>query len=450
MPKPLIFLTIPGLRDKDLWLMPNLKSLVEKGEWASLAHSFPSVTWPSQSNMLTGKLPNKHGVVANGFFWRDADGDKKNQVEMWTAWNEVIEQPQLWDVLKQNNPSLKTAAWFPMLSKGCGADYVCMPAPIHQPDGSEDLWCYTKPQEFYGELLEKLDHFPLKHFWGPLANIRSSEWIANSAVHAAQKFKPDFFYVYIPHLDYAAQKFGPDSQQANEAVADLDDLIGKLVSQMNSAYGLDVVWLIASEYVITAVDHATYPNRLLRQKGLLQVRIVKGKELIDFEKSAAWALVDHQFSHVFVKNSDPTIVQQVKSIMADESGIQHVLNRSEQVQFGIDHPRSGDVVIISSSNSWQAYYWWLDDMMAPDFARTVDIHRKPGYDPVELCLEMSTMSVPLDATLIKGSHGALPDPNDQQGIVITSADSILNSKRLKDTDLFDRVLTYFGIEKGEI
>lgn len=450
MPKPLIFLTIPGLRDKDLWLMPNLKSLVEKGEWASLAHSFPSVTWPSQSNMLTGKLPNKHGVVANGFFWRDADGDKKNQVEMWTAWNEVIEQPQLWDVLKQNNPSLMTAAWFPMLSKGCGADYVCMPAPIHQPDGSEDLWCYTKPQEFYGELLEELDHFPLKHFWGPLANIRSSEWIANSAVHAAQKFKPDFFYIYIPHLDYAAQKFGPDSQQANEAVADLDDLIGKLVSQMNSAYGLDVVWLIASEYVITAVDHVTYPNRLLRQKGLLQVRIVKGKELIDFEKSAAWALVDHQFSHVFVKNSDPTIVQQVKSIMADESGIQQVLNRSEQVQFGIDHPRSGDVVIISSSNSWQAFYWWLDDMMAPDFARTVDIHRKPGYDPVELCLEMSTMSVPLDATLIKGSHGALPDPNDQQGIVITSADSILNSKRLKDTDLFDRVLTYFGIEKGEI
>ncbi len=450
MPKPLIILTIPGLRDKDLWLMPNLKLLVEKGEWASLAHSFPSVTWPSQSNMLTGKLPNKHGVVANGFFWRDADGDKKNQVEMWTAWNEVIEQPQLWDVLKQNNPSLMTAAWFPMLSKGCGADYVCMPAPIHQPDGSEDLWCYTKPQEFYGELLKELDHFPLKHFWGPLANIRSSQWIANSAVHAAQKFKPDFFYIYIPHLDYAAQKFGPDSQQANEAVADLDDLIGKLVSQMHSAYGLDVVWLIASEYVITAVDHVTYPNRLLRQKGLLQVRIVKGKELIDFEKSAAWALVDHQFSHVFVKNSDPTIVQQVKSIMADETGIQQVLNRSEQVQFGIDHPRSGDVVIISSPDSWQAYYWWLDDMMAPDFARTVDIHQKPGYDPVELCLEMSNMSVPLDATLIKGSHGALPDPNDQQGIVITSADSILNSKRLKDTDLFDRVLTYFGIEKGEI
>ena len=190
----MVLLTVPGLRRKDLQLMPNLQKL--SGSVASVEHAFPCVTWPSQANLLTGTPPSSHGVVANGFYWRE---DRK--VEMWTAWNEVIQQPQIWDLLKQKG--LSSAAWFPMLSKGCGADYVCMPAPIHQPDGSEDLWCYTKPQEFYGELLDKFGHFPLQHFWGPLANIKSSRWIAESAVECARKFQPDFFYVYLPHLDYA-------------------------------------------------------------------------------------------------------------------------------------------------------------------------------------------------------------------------------------------------------
>ena len=447
MPNPLMFLTVPGLRDKDLWLMPNTKSLFEAhGEWASLANSFPCVTWPSQANMLTGKLPKDHGVVANGFFWRDGEGQKKNQVEMWTAWNEVIEQPQIWDVLKQQSPSLKTAAWFPMLSKGCGADYVCMPAPIHKPDGSEDLWCYTKPQEFYGELLNEIGHFPLKHFWGPLAGIQSSEWIAHSAVRAAKKFQPDFFYIYLPHLDYAAQKFGPDSAQAHAAVSDLDLLIGNLVEEMKSAYEAEVAWLIATEYVITDVDHVTYPNRILRGENLLELRQdADGKELIDFENTKAWALVDHQFSHVFVKDSDPKLIQQTKSILQDSPGIAHALDRNEQVAFGISHRRSGDVVAISNLTSWQAYYWWLDDELAPRFAQTVDIHQKPGYDPVELCFDMATKSVPLDANLIKGSHGAPQDPNSPQGVAITSLDSLLNTNHVKDTDLFSKVLSYFGV-----
>ncbi len=395
--------------------------------------------------MLTGKLPCEHGVVANGFFWRHGTGDQKNRVEMWTAWNQVIEQPQLWDVLKQHDPAIKTAAWFPMLSKGCGADYVCMPAPIHQPDGSEELWCYTKPQPFYGELLSELGHFPLQHFWGPLANLKSSDWIARSAVVAAKKFKPDFFYIYLPHLDYAAQKFGPDSEQANQAVTDLDNLLGELVGQLGQAYAAELQWLVASEYVITAVDHVSYPNRALREAGLLQTKTVEGKELIDFEKTPAWALVDHQFSHVFVSNSDQQLIEQAASALERCEGIERTLDRQAQTKYGIHHPRSGDLVAISSSSSWQAYYWWLDDELAPSFARTVDIHRKPGYDPVELFFDMATKTVPLNATLVKGSHGAPPDPNNQQGIVVTSK-PMLNSRSLKDTDLYGAVLEFFGME----
>jgi hypothetical protein len=396
--------------------------------------------------MLTGTLACEHGVVANGFFWRDATGAQKNRVEMWTAWNKVIERPQLWDVLKQHNAGITTAAWFPMLSKGCGADHVCMPAPIHRPDGSEELWCFTKPQEFYGELLDALGHFPLQHFWGPLANLKSSEWIAHSAVLAAKKFRPEFFYIYLPHLDYAAQKFGPDSDQARQAVIDLDELLGKFVTQLGQSYPTDLHWLVASEYVITDVNHVSYPNRVLREAGLLQVKMIDGKELIDFDNTPCWALVDHQFSHVFVKNSDRQLIALAAAALRNCEGIARILDRPSQVEFGIHHPRSGDLVAISASASWQAYYWWLDDELAPDFAHTVDIHRKPGYDPVELCFDLATKRVPLDATLIKGSHGAPPAPGTDQGVILASK-PMLNSNALKDTDVFGKVLEYFGLTR---
>ena len=433
--KRLVFLTVPGLRRKDLDRMPNLQKL--SGRVSTIEHAFPCVTWPSQANLLTGKSPADHGVVANGFYWRE---DQK--VEMWTAWNEVIQQPQIWDLLKEKG--LKTAAWFPMLSKGCGADHVCMPAPIHKPDGSEDLWCYTKPQEFYGELLEKLDHFPLMHFWGPLANIKSSRWIAESAVECAEKFQPDFFYVYLPHLDYAAQKFGPDSEQADQAVEDLDALFEEFVTQMNAALE-NPAWMVHSEYVITEVDHVSYPNRILREAGLLKVcesEADAGKEQLDFENSAAWALVDHQFSHVFVKDRDASAIAQVAKLFEGVDGIDQVLCGADRGL--LDHERSGDLVLVSISNSWQAYYWWLDDELAPSFARTVDIHRKPGYDPVELCFDMATKSVPLDASLIKGSHGVPQKAGEEQGVLVCSDASLVDGERLNEAQVFENVMRFFA------
>jgi len=417
--------------------MPNVASLADSGSLSTVSHSFPCVTWPSQANVLTGKSAKDHGVVANGFFWRD-----KTKVEMWTAWNEVIQQPQIWDLLKERG--LKSAAWFPMLSKGCGADHVCMPAPIHKPDGSEDLWCYTKPQEFYGELLEKMGHFPLQHFWGPLANIKSSRWIAESAIECAKKFKPDFFYIYLPHLDYAAQKFGPESDQAQQAVDDLDALVGELIEQMNEALE-DPAWMVLSEYVITPVDHVSYPNRALREAGLLQVcedDKDAGKEQLDFDSSQAWALVDHQFSHVFVKDRDPVVIEEVAKLFAGAEGIDQVLVGSDRGS--LEHERSGDVVLVSSPNSWQAYYWWLDDELAPSFARTVDIHRKPGYDPVELCFDMATKSVPLDPTLIKGSHGVPQPEGKEEGILVSSDTAAVSAERLDEFQVFEAMMKFYS------
>jgi type I phosphodiesterase/nucleotide pyrophosphatase len=436
----LILLSVPGLRAKDVAAMPNLSRICAGGDRATLVPSFPAVTWPVQANMLTGKLPAEHGVTANGFYWRD-----KHAVEMWTAWNDKIQQPQIWDLLHKHDAGLKSAVWFPMLSKGCGADYVCMPAPVHNPDGSESLWCYTKPTELYGTLRDTFGHFPLMNFWGPMANIKSTAWIADSAAWAMQQFRPNFFYIYLPHLDYAAQKTGPDSTAAQNALSELDGVLGKLAAAASAAYeGRNLGWLVASEYVITPVDHVTYPNRVLRQAGLLTVKD-DGGELIDFAATPAWALVDHQFSHVFAKGRDATTIGRVVDLFRRQQGIAEVLAGDERKKYALDHERAGDVVLISTPSSWQAYYYWLDDAKAPKFARTVDIHNKPGYDPVELHFDFATKSIPLDASLIKGSHGAPATSDAQRGVLLSSQRGLFVERPMADTDVCDLVLRQFGI-----
>ena len=439
MDRYVVFLSIPGLRAQDLTHMPRLSACMIGGGQTSLAASFPCVTWPVQTNMLTGQTPAEHGVVANGFYWRE-----ERQVEMWTAWNEKITAPQIWDRLHQQDPSITSAVWFPMLSKGCGADYVCMPAPIHNPDGTEDLWCYTKPVELYGQLRDQLGHFPLKHFWGPLANISSAAWIVRSAIEAAERFRPNFFYIYLPHLDYAAQKIGPDSSAAIEALGDLDQVLGQLFDGFAAAYGPHrPIWMAASEYAIVPVDHVTYPNRMLRQAGLLHVREQPDGEHLDLENSLAWSLVDHQFSHVFVRDARAEVVAQVAHLFRDTDGIDQVLVGADRARYGLDHPRSGEVILVSTINSWQAYYWWLDDTRAPGFARTVDIHRKPGYDPVEMFLDPATRSIPLDATLVQGSHGAPVQTDAQRGVLLASAGNVLSETPLTDRDVAKLVLRRF-------
>lgn len=439
MTKSLIFLSIPGLRERDLAAMPKLAALMAAGDRAALTASFPCVTWPVQANMLTGRLPASHGVIANGFYWRD-----RQQVEMWTAWNDKIETPQIWDRLHLQSPKLTSAVWFPMLSKGCGADYVCMPAPIQHPDGAEELWCYTQPRELYGELRDRFGHFPLQHFWGPIANIKSTEWIANSAVHVAARFRPNFFYLYLPQLEYAAQRTGPDSPPALAAVAELDAVIGTLADGFAAAYGdIKPVWIAASEYVITPVSHVAYPNRVLREAGLLAVRDAVDGEHLDLAASHAWALVDHQFSHVFVKDADAATQRRVVELFHGAAGIAEILAGDDRARYALDHPRSGEVILVSEPHSWQAYYWWLDDQRAPGFARTVDIHRKPGYDPVELHVDMPGRTIPLDATRVKGSHGAPVHSDSQRGVIVASQSGVLTRPALADVDVFEVVLRQF-------
>jgi predicted AlkP superfamily pyrophosphatase or phosphodiesterase len=436
---PLLWLSIPGLCRRDLIHLPRLNRLCG-GRVFDLSIGFPAVTWPVEATMLTGKRPTAHGILANGMFDRNA-----NQVEMWTFGNERIERPQIWDRLRLAGTGYRSAAWFPMLSKRSGAEFVCMPAPVHRPDGSESLWCYSQPESLYGELLEELGHFPLQHFWGPLANIQSSQWIADSAALVARRFRPDFFFIYLPHLDYAAQKHSPGSPEAIAALAALDNLIDRFAAQCNAAYDREPVWMVVSEYAINPTDHVCYPNRILRREGLLTVRESEDGEHLDFARSEAWALVDHQLSHVFVRDRRAPVIRRLVELFRNTPGIRAILDAGQQEHWEIAHQRCGDLVLVSEPSSWQAYYWWLDDHRAPAFARTVDIHRKPGYDPVELHFDPVSRSIPMDATRIGGSHGV---PSDWVGggpIATVSRDGLCDKPNLRDLDVAPMVLRHFGI-----
>ncbi len=436
-----VLLSVPGLAPEDVGRMPRLQQITSGGSCVPLVPSFPAVTWPVHAAMVTGRLPCEHGVVGNGFFWRDT-----GQVEMWTASNEVVMAPQLWDRLHES-AGLRSAVWFPMLAKRCRAAYVCMPAPIHHPDGTESPWCYTKPAEFYNELLAALGHFPLQHFWGPLANIRSTAWIVASARIAAERFQPDFFLIYLPHLDYAAQRTGPGSPQAATAVSELDQEIGRLADAFRNAYGpRPIVWLVAGEYRIGPVNHVTYPNRLLRDAGLLVIEQTGQGELLNVQRSLAWALVDHQYSHVFVRDRDPQTIDRAIRLFLNQPGVAEVLAGPERRKYGLDCDRAGDLVVISTPDSWQAYYWWYDDDRAPPFARTVDIHSKPGYDPVELHFDPVRRAIPLDATLVRGSHGA-PAVDRAQWTVFLASDPTVapQEERMTDRRVYHAVLAACGI-----
>ncbi len=431
--------------------MPTLAALARSGTCVPLAPCLPAVTCPVQATLTTGALPAAHGIVANGLFDRPT-----RHLEMWISPDGVHRMPRVWDRLKTSRPELRTAAWFLLQSKHATADLVCLPAPKHNADGTETMWCHTRPEGLYATLRESLGEFPLHKFWGPVAGIESSRWIAASFLAAAAPAPPHFACVYLPHLDYAAQRSGPDSPPARAACAELDAEIAALVDGFAALVPRDeLVVVVAGEYRIRPVSHALYPNRALREAGHLAIGVADGRERLDIPASRAWALADHQVGHVYLRDgSDRGLVDEIAAMFRGRAGVGAVLSGEQLVAAGLTttpisgpESRCGDVVVVSALDSWQAYPYWLDDARAPEFARTIDIHRKPGYDPLELHLDRAQLPrivIPLDTSLVKGSHGA-PDPAaPHETILITSRPGLVTGP-LAMHDVAGRILHLFGV-----
>lgn len=417
--------------------LPNISKILDNASLFPINTAFPAVTCSVQATLTTGFSPSEHGMIANGLYDRQT-----HQVSFWEQYASLVQKPRIWDIIKQNNPDLKIAVLFWQNSLYINADIVITPKPIHL-DNQMIMWCYSKPVGFYEEIVKKQGEFDLKSYWGPFSSIKSSEWIMGATIHTIISQKPDLIFVYLPHLDYAAQKNGPQSQEFKKSLLELDKVIGSLLSfleENNLLVEYEIV--LISEYGFNSVTNSVSPNLILREAGLLSVRKIKEKEYLDYEYSKAFAMVDHQISHLFVK---PGYEDAVKITLKNCEGVAEILDGNLQKNFRINHPRSGDFVLCSQNNSWFNYHWWSDEKYAPEFTFNVDIHRKPGYDPLELFLDYQTKTISHNTKLVRGSHGILSGDVDHFPTLITSI-PLLQQDITNATQITPILLKFFNID----
>lgn len=391
---------------------PFIQKFAKEQGHARIKPMAPCLTTSTQTTYVTGKWPNEHGIVGNGWFDRT-----DNEIKFWKQSNALVQAPSIWHKAKQKDASFTCAQMFWWYNMYTEADYSVTPRPNYLADGRKMPDCYSHPASLRDQLQQKLGQFPLFQFWGPGANIKSSQWIGDASLYVEQQHSPTLSLVYLPHLDYCQQKYGPDPAHISQELKEIDELVKKLVTQYQ-ARGVNVILL--SEYGIVPVSKPVHINRTLREAGYLAIRHERGLELLDAGASQAFAVADHQIAHVYVK--DKTQLPAIKALLTKLDGVSDVWDKAEQAAHHIDHERAGDLVLMAAADSWFTYYFWLDDAVAPDYARVVDIHKKPGYDPVEMFMTSKLRAawvllkkklgfryvmdvIPLDADLIKGSHG---------------------------------------------
>jgi predicted AlkP superfamily pyrophosphatase or phosphodiesterase len=434
---------------------PHLARFAAGGALAPIDAAFPAVTCTAQSDYLTGKRPTDHGIVGNGWYSRE-----DCEIKFWKQSNPLVQAPKIWDAARAIDPAFTCANLFWWYNMYSTADVTVTPRPMYLADGRKLPDVYSTPATLRDELQTELGQFPLFDFWGPKASLASSRWIAEAAKRVEEKFSPTLTLVYIPHLDYNLQRVGPGSPAAAGDVRQVDALCGDLIAFFESR-GVQVV--ILSEYGLCDVTTPVHLNRVLREHGLIAVREEQGLELLDPGASAAFAVADHQVAHVYVNHIARR--DEVRTLVERTPGVERVLDTLGKSALGVNHKRAGDLIAVAAADAWFTYYYWLDDRKAPDFARTVDIHRKPGYDPVELFLDPAiavpaltvgwklakkTMGfrtlmdvIPLDATLVRGSHGR-PGAGPDGPLIVSRKRDLIPSQTIASTDVHAILLRHLG------
>src|SRR5215510_3390674 len=438
---------------------PHLSRLAATG-LRTLDTVLPAVTCTVQSTLLTGLAPEGHGAVANGWYFRD-----QAEVWLWRQSNRLIAGEKVWEAGKRRDPAFTCANMFWWYNMYSSVDFSATPRPMYPADGRKIPDHYTQPPDLRDELNGRLGEFPLFSFWGPATIIISSRWITEATLYVRKTRRPTLTLCYLPHLDYGLQKWGPDPEdpRIRQDLRDVDELAGALIEAANRD-GDKVI--VVSEYGIVPVRGAVHINRALREAGLVRFRMEMGREVLDPGASRAFALADHQLAHIYLQHG--TEPGAVKSLLEGLDGVAEVLDEAGKRARGLDHQRSGDLVALARPDRWFSYYWWLDDAKAPDYARTVDIHRKPGYDPMELFLDPA-LALPkvriarrilarklgfrnlLDVTplrgtsLVKGSHGRINAEALDSPVVLSNDQALLPAGSVSATAFKSLMLAHvFG------
>jgi predicted AlkP superfamily pyrophosphatase or phosphodiesterase len=432
---------------------PHLNALARHGSSGPVQSLLPAVTCTAQSTYLTGTLPRQHGIVGNGWYFRDLA-----QVLFWRQANQLVSGEKVWESARRTDPSCTCAKMFWWYNMYSTADWSVTPRPIYPADGRKIPDLYSHPAALRARLTAEIGPFPFFEFWGPKAGLPSSEWITEASMAVDRWYSPTLLLVYLPHLDYDLQRFGPSDPRTRDNAAAIDAVCGRLIAHCH-ARGRRII--VLSEYGLSDVSRPIHLNRTLREAGWLAVRDELGTDALDPGASDAFAVADHQVAHVYVRDAER--VGDVRRLLAQVPGVELVLDRQDQAAYGLDHERSGELVAVSARDAWFTYYYWLDDRRAPDYARTVDIHRKPGYDPAELLLDptltvptvriAATLArkalgfrylmnvIPLDATLVRGSHGRIPESPDDGPVVISSEPSAVDGT-LAATAVRDLIMSH--------
>lgn len=431
-------INVVGLSDSCLGSKtPRLNEFIARNRKATISPAFPAVTCTAQSNYVTGKTPSEHGIVGNGWYNREMA-----EVQFWKQSNHIVHGPKIWDELRAAAPGFTCAKLFWWYNMYSTADYSITPRPMYPADGRKVFDIYTHPFSIRTEIKKELGEFPFPAFWGPAAGTKGkfepdqvSRWIANSAKWIENKYQPTLSLIYLPHLDYNLQRLGPTHPEVQNDYGRIDAIVGDLIAFFE---GRSIKVVIISEYGISPVTQPVHLNRIFREKGWLTIKEELGLELLDAGASKVFAVADHQVAHVYV--NDRSLVGTVRDLLEKTAGVDQVLGQEEKRTEGIDHERAGDLIAVANTNAWFTYYYWMEDARAPDFARCVDIHRKPGYDPVELFVDpaialpmvkiagkllkkklgfrMLMDVIPLDAMLVKGSHGRVPTDHREFPLLI--------------------------------
>ena len=430
---------------------PFIKSFLEKGASASIEPVLPAVTCTAQTTYLTGKWPSEHGIVGNGWYFKN-----ECEVKFWRQSNKLTQSDKLWDEMKQLDSNFTCANLFWWYNMYSTVDYSVTPRPNYLADGRKIPDVYSHPPELRDQLQKELGTFPLFNFWGPKTSVKSSQWIADAAIRTDQLHDPTLTLVYLPHLDYNLQRYGIDFSKISKDLNEIDEVVKKLVSHYDKE-NTNIVLL--SEYGITDVSKPIHINRILRSEGLISIREERGLELLDAGASKAFGVADHQIAHIYL--NDPTIESKVKELLKGIEGIDRVLSHNELQEAHLNHDRCGDLLLIADKDSWFTYYFWMDDSKAPDYANMVDIHKKPGYDPVEMFTDpddkfvmlkvilklikkklgfRTVMNIiPLKANLVKGSHGRIPEDQSDYPVFITNNKGSLKQELFKSTEVYQLI-----------
>ena len=421
---------------------PRLSAFAARHGVTSHRPAFPAVTCTAQSSIVTGTTPRDHGIVGNGWYDRESA-----EVRFWKQSNHLVRGEKLWDTLRREIPGFTCAKVFWWYNMHATVDFSVTPRPLYPADGRKVFDVHTQPMSLRDDLKRDLGPFPFPAFWGPAAGIASSEWIAASAKWIEQRHSPTLSLVYLPHLDYPLQKDGPHAPNLPADLAAIDRVAGDLIDFFESR-GVTVALL--SEYGISPVSRPVHLNRLFRQQGWLSLKDELGRETLDVGGCKVFAVADHQVAHVYL--NDRSLLRRVRSLLEETPGIDEVRTAGEMWRDGIGTRRAGDLVAIAAPDAWFTYYFWENDAVAPDYARTIDIHRKPGYDPCELFIDPALSLpklriakfllkkkiglrgllevIPLQASLVQGSHGRDVVPDDERPVWIGPASPIDSAEDL--------------------